>query len=56
MSNEFKKVIVPGTILEGTGGTFTFVKFEKIVVKIPKEFLAAAYGYGHYYGRFYGHT
>lgn len=55
MSNgEFSKIIIPGDFLSDT--TFSFTEFEVVVVTIPKEFLAAAYGYGHYYGRYYGHT
>ena len=51
---DFETIVIPGEFL--SDGLFTFGEFEIIVVDIPKEFLAAAWGYGHYYGRYYGHT
>ena len=53
-ADEFEVIIVPGEFLENQ--SFSFGDFEEVVVDIPKEFLKAAYGYGHYYGRHYGHT
>lgn len=52
--SDFKTIVIPGDFQDD--GIFQFGEFETIVVEIPKEFLAAAWGYGHYFGRFYGHT
>jgi hypothetical protein len=52
--SDYSTIIIPGEFLND--GTFSYVEFETLVVDIPKEFLSAAWGYGHYYGRHYGHT
>jgi len=49
----FRKVIIPGQFLDT--GEFNIETFVKVIVDIPREFRLARWGYGHYYGRFYGH-
>lgn len=49
---EFKEIIIPGYTLDDD--TFSFSDFNTIVLELPKEFLAAAWGYGRHYGQFYG--
>ena len=49
----FKKVIIPGEI---ANDTFVIQKFNKVIIDIPIDFSKAKWGYGHYFGRFYGHT
>ncbi len=48
----FRKIVIPGVFLDD--GVFSLVDFKTIVVEIPKEFLAAAWGYGRHYGLYYG--
>ena len=49
---EFRDIIIPGSFLGD--GSFSFTDFVEIIVDIPKEFTAAAWGYGRHYGRYYG--
>ncbi len=48
----FRDTIIPGSFLDD--GTFSFTDFIDTYVEIPKEFSAAAWGYGRHYGLYYG--
>jgi hypothetical protein len=49
---KFRTIILPGHFLEDN--SFSFVNFRQVYIEIPKEFLDAAWGYGHHYGLYYG--
>jgi len=34
---------------------FIIQDFNKVILDIPVDFKKSAWGYGHWYGRFYGH-
>lgn len=53
--DEFRKVIL-NIELEQTNNEMSEGVFERVVLIIPSEFTSSFWGYGHQYGRFYGHT
>ena len=51
--NEFREIIIPGE-KESESDDFSFGNFVTVLVTIPNEFKAAAWGYGRHYADYYG--